>query len=84
MSSSGPGHNTAAEFTYNNHIHSSTQQVPFMTDTGRLPQMGFELNSMCPADKSINKYHNQITARVSEAKAALIKAKDKFKLYYNH
>jgi hypothetical protein len=31
----------AAEFAYNNHIHSSTQQVPFMTDTGQLLWMGF-------------------------------------------
>jgi hypothetical protein len=26
----------AAEFAYNNHVHS-----PFMTDTSRLPRMGF-------------------------------------------
>ena len=31
-----------AEFQYNNHIHSATQNVPFLLDTGRLPQMGFE------------------------------------------
>jgi transposase InsO family protein len=40
----------AAEFAYNNHIHSSTQQVPFMTDTSRLPRMGFKLNSMHSTD----------------------------------
>jgi hypothetical protein len=59
------------------------QQVPFMTDTGQLPRMGFEPNSMCSADESVNKFRDQIAARVSEAKAALFKAKDKFKLYYN-
>jgi len=26
------------EFSYNNHIHSSTQQTPFLLDTGRHPQ----------------------------------------------
>ena len=26
-----------AEFQYNNHIHSTTQNVPFLLDTGRLP-----------------------------------------------
>jgi len=31
-----------AEFQHNNHVHSSTKQVPFLMDTGRLPQMDFE------------------------------------------
>jgi len=31
-----------AEFQHNNHIHSATQQPPFLLDTGRLPHMGFE------------------------------------------
>ena len=31
-----------AEFQYNNHFHSSTQQTPFLLDTGRHPRMGFE------------------------------------------
>jgi hypothetical protein len=57
------------------------QQVPFMTDTSRLPRMGFEPNGMCSADKSVNKFCDWIAAGVSEAKAVLIK--DKFKLYYN-
>jgi hypothetical protein len=30
------------KFFYNNSIHSSTQQTPFMVDTGRNPRMGFE------------------------------------------
>ena len=32
------------EFQYNNHVHSATQQTPFMLDTGRHPRMGFELH----------------------------------------
>jgi hypothetical protein len=59
------------------------QQVPFMADTSHLPQMGFEPNGMCSTDESVNKFHNWITARVSKAKATLIKAKDEFKLYYD-
>jgi hypothetical protein len=31
-----------AEFQYNNHIHSSTQQTPFFLDSGQHPRMGFE------------------------------------------
>src|SRR3981189_134842 len=30
------------EFQYNNHVHSSTQQTPFMVNTGRHPRMGFK------------------------------------------
>jgi transposase InsO family protein len=32
----------SGEFHYNNSIHSSTQQTPFMLDTGRNPCMSFE------------------------------------------
>jgi hypothetical protein len=34
----------AAEFAYNNHIHSSMQQVLFTTDSSWLSRMGFEPN----------------------------------------
>ena len=30
------------EFQYNNHIHSATQQTPFMVDSGRHVWRGFE------------------------------------------
>ena len=33
-----------AEFQYNNHVHSTTQQTPFMLDTGQHLGMGFELH----------------------------------------
>jgi hypothetical protein len=32
----------SAEFTHNNHVHSSTQHTFFMIDTGRHPHMGFK------------------------------------------
>jgi hypothetical protein len=35
----------SGEFHYNNSVHSSTQQTPFMVDTGRHPRMGFEPSS---------------------------------------
>jgi len=31
-----------AEFQHNNHIHSATQQPPFLLDTRCIPHMGFE------------------------------------------
>jgi len=31
-----------AEFQHNNHVHSATQQPPFLLDTGQLSRMGFE------------------------------------------
>jgi hypothetical protein len=46
--------------------------------------MGFEPNGRCSANESVNKFRDQIAARVSEAKAAIVKAKDEFKLYYDH
>jgi hypothetical protein len=46
--------------------------------------MGFEPNGMRSADESVNKFRDRIAAGVSKAKAMLIKAKDEFKLYYDH
>jgi len=31
-----------AEFQHNNHVHSATQQPPFLLNTGCIPHMGFE------------------------------------------
>jgi hypothetical protein len=45
--------------------------------------MGFKPNGMHSAGRSVNKFRDQIAARVSKAKAALIKAKDEFMLHYN-
>ena len=73
----------AAEFTYNNHIHSSMQQVLFMTNTSQLPWMGFKLNGLCLNLESVNEFHNQIASSISEAQAALVKAKEEHKWYYN-
>src|ERR1700709_2086924 len=72
------------EFVYNNHIHSSTQQVPFMTDTGRLPWMGFQPNGLRSKVESVNEFRDRIASSVSEAQAALVKAKEEYKRYYDH
>jgi hypothetical protein len=45
--------------------------------------MGFEPNGRRSADESVNEFRDRIAAGVSKDKAALVKAKDKFKLYYD-
>jgi hypothetical protein len=71
------------EFQYNNHVHSSTQQTPFMVDSGRHPRMGFE--PLEPRSKlaSVNNFVNRMSKGLEKAQSALSKAKDKYMLYYN-
>jgi hypothetical protein len=71
-----------AEFQYNNHIHSSTQQTPFMLNCGQHPRMGFEPHQPSHVE-SANKFANWMKLAMEEAKAALSKAKDDMAQYYN-
>jgi hypothetical protein len=71
-----------AEFQYNNHIHSSTQQTPFMLDCGQHPRMGFEPQQPSRVE-SANEFANRMKLATEEAKAALSKAKDDMARYYN-
>jgi hypothetical protein len=71
------------EFAYNNHVHSSTQQTPFMVDTGRHPRMGFEPQEPRSHLESVNEFTDKMSKGLEEAKAALAKAKDEYALYYN-
>jgi len=73
-----------AEFSYNNHIHSSTQQTPFLLDTGRHPQMGFEPHQPPSRFEVVNEFTDQMKDTLEEAKLALAKAKDDMAQYYNH
>ena len=45
-----------AEFQYNNHVHSATQQTPFMLDTGRHPRMGFKPHQPESQLETVNKF----------------------------
>ena len=65
-----------AEFSYNNHAHSSTQQTPFLLDTGRHPRMGFEPHQPPSRVEAVNEFTNRMKSTLEEAKAALAKAKD--------
>jgi hypothetical protein len=72
-----------AEFSYNNHVHSSTQQTPFLLDTGRHPRMGFEPHQPPSRVEAVNEFTDRMKATLEEAKSALAKAKDDMARYYN-
>jgi hypothetical protein len=72
------------EFQYNNTVHSSTQQTPFMVDTGRHPRMGFETQQPWSTLELANEFAERIVLGIEEAKAALTKAKDEYAMFYNH
>jgi len=72
-----------AEFSYNNHIHSSMQQTPFLLNTGRHPRMGFEPHQPPSRVEAVNEFTNRMKDILEEAKSALAKAKDDMARYYN-
>ena len=72
-----------AEFQYNNHIHSTTQQLPFLLDTGQMPHMGFEPSQQRSHLESVNELKECVDSALKEAKAALTKSKDDMAKYYD-
>jgi transposase InsO family protein len=72
-----------AEFQYNNHIYSSTQQTPFLVDTGQHLRMGFELTQSPSHLETVNEFTDQMNSTLMEAKSALAKAQDDMSRYYN-
>jgi len=72
-----------AEFQYNNHIHSATQQPLFLLDTGRLPHMGFEPQQNLSSLEMVNEFMERMKTAIKEAKSAIRKAQDNMKRYYN-
>ena len=72
-----------AEFQYNNHTHSATQNIPFLLDTGRIPCMGFEPDQQQSHVESVNEFKERMEDTLKEAKAALAKSKDDMAKYYN-
>jgi hypothetical protein len=71
-----------AEFQYNNHVHSSTQQTPFFLDSGQHLRMGFEPQQPSWIE-SANEFTDRMELALEEAKVALTKAKDDMARYYN-
>ena len=72
-----------AEFQYNNHVHSMTQQPPFLLDTGQTPCMGLEPGQHLSHLESVNKFKECMEDALEEAKSALTKSKDDMARYYN-
>ena len=72
-----------AKFQYNNHVHASTCESPFMLDTGCHPRMGFKPHQPPSHLESINEFKERMESSLSNAKAALVKAKHDMATYYN-
>jgi len=63
-----------AEFQHNNHVHSATQQPPFLLDTGRIPRMGFEPRQDPSSLKTVNEFTKRMESATEEAKSVICKA----------
>jgi len=72
-----------AEFQHNNHVHSATQQPPFLLDTGRVPRMGFEPRQNHSDLEMVNEFTERMRAAIDEAKSVIRKAQDDMKRYYD-
>jgi len=72
-----------AEFQHNNHVHSATQQPPFLLDTGRILRMGFEPSQAPSGLETVNEFTERMKSATEEAKSAIRKAQEDMMRYYN-
>jgi len=71
------------ELQHNNHVHSATQQSPFLLDTGRIPHMGFEPRQDPSSLEMVNEFTKRMESATEEAKSAIRKAQEDMTRYYN-
>jgi len=72
-----------AEFQHNNHVHSATQQPPFLLDTGHIPRMGFEPRQNHSDLEMVNKFMERMRMAIEEVKSTIHKTQDNMKRYYD-
>jgi len=72
-----------AEFQHNNHVHSTTQQPPFLLNTGRIPRMGFEPQQNHSDLETVNEFMERMRMAIKEVKSAICKAQEDMKRYYD-
>ena len=65
------------------HIHSATQNIPFLLDTSPIPRMGFEPDQHRSNLESVNKFKEHMESALKEAKVALARSKDDMAKYYD-
>jgi len=73
-----------AEFQHNNHVHSTTQQPPFLLDTGRILRIGFEPRQNHSDLEMVNEFTERIRMAIEEVKSTICKVQDDIKRYYDH
>ena len=71
------------EFQHNNHVHSTTQQPPFLLNTGHIPCMGFKPQQNHSDLEMVNKFTERMRMAIKEAKSAICKAQEDIKRYYD-
>jgi len=72
-----------AEFQHNNHVYSTTQQPPFLLDTGRILCMGFEPRQNLSSLETVNEFTKRMESATEEAKSAIRKVQEDMMRYYN-
>src|SRR5258708_30182442 len=71
-----------AEFTYNNREQAATKSTPFLLNAGQHPRMGMAPRATTRLD-SVETFVSQLTRARDDAAAALKKAAEEMKWYYD-
>ena len=67
-----------AEFAFNNKVHIVTKILPFKTNYGREPRMGFDIRKKEKNEK-VEEFTREMKERHEDARAVLVKSQKKMK-----